>query len=264
MAPPVVDARRRTLWDGLEHGRELLEMIWRWLVFGIVVSAALTVFVPTGGLADTLLGTGPVAILAVLALSVPLYVCATASVPIAASLVAAGLPTGAALVFLMAGPATNVATIGAVKEGFGGRVTAIYLATVVVGSVGLGLAFDAVLGTTAVAATGHHMAGPVAQVSAVLLVAMLIGFAVGDLRGWLRASAVGAVDDPVTELEVEGMSCGGCSSKLDGQLWKVAGVTAVDVSHEAGRAVVHGAVDRQALIRAVEAAGFTPVGADGA
>jgi hypothetical protein len=52
--------------------------------------------------------------LVVLVISLPLYVCTTASVPIAASLIAAGMPAGSALVFLMAGPATNVVTIGAV------------------------------------------------------------------------------------------------------------------------------------------------------
>ena len=70
-----------------------------------------------------------------LVIAVPLYVCATASVPIAAALVASGLPTGAALVFLMAGPATNVATLGAVYRTLGRRPLAIYLSTIIVGSV---------------------------------------------------------------------------------------------------------------------------------
>ena len=251
------EERARTLKDGFEFGVELLQVIWRWLVFGILVSAALTVFLPAGGLADTVLGSGPVAILAVLLLSVPLYVCATASVPIAASLVAAGLPTGAALVFLMAGPATNVATIGAVNRVFGRRVMAIYLATVILGSVGLGLAFDALWGATAVDAAAHHHTAWWAQVSAVALVGILAWFAFDDVRSWLRNQGA-PTEDPVIELSVEGMNCGGCVKKLDGQLWQVDGVTGVEV--EVGRATIRGTATEAHLLEAVRAAGFTPVG----
>lgn len=259
-APAPVHATARTWRDGVDHGVELLQVIWRWLVFGVLVSAALTVYIPAGGLADTVLGTGPVAVLAVLALSVPLYVCATASVPIAASLVAAGLPTGAALVFLMAGPATNVATIGAVHRGFGRRVTAIYLTTVVVGSVTLGLAFDALWGATATAAVAHHHHAWWAQVSAVALVGLIAWFAALDLRSWARntLSRGGAMSDREVTLEVQGMSCGGCSSKLDGFLWKVEGVTGVQVSHDDNRATVRGSASVEAITAAVKEAGFTP------
>ena len=83
--------------------------------------------------------------LAALAVSLPLYVCATASVPIAAALVANGMPAGAALVFLMAGPATNVATIGAIYRGLGVRSLAVYLATIIVGSMTAAVAFDFVI-----------------------------------------------------------------------------------------------------------------------
>lgn len=254
--------RARTWRDGFDHGLELIRSIWGWLVFGVLASALLTTVIPAGGLAATPLGSGPLAVLAALLIAVPLYVCATASVPIAASLVAAGLPTGAALVFLMAGPATNVATIGAVAKGFGRRVTAIYLGTVVIGSLVLALLFDRVWGGTALAAVSHHEhATWWGQLSAVGLVGLIGWFAAEDLRGWLRSFGgdMGASGDRVVELKVEGMNCGGCSSKLDGFLRRVDGVTGVDVSHEAGRATVRGTATEQALIAAVRAAGFVHV-----
>ncbi|MBW1762507.1 MAG: permease, partial [Deltaproteobacteria bacterium] len=98
--------------------------------------------------------------LAALAIALPLYVCATASVPIAAALIAQGMPTGAALVFLMAGPATNIATIGAVKRAFGGRVLAVYLATVVIGSVGLAYLYDAFIPFEAIGSLTHEHGHP--------------------------------------------------------------------------------------------------------
>jgi len=257
VVPP--STTHRTWRDGLDHGVELLQVIWRWLVFGIVASALLTTFIPAGSVGDSVMGSGPIAVLAVLALSVPLYVCATASVPIAAGLVAAGVPTGAALVFLMAGPATNVATIGAVHRGFGKRVLAIYLGTVILGSASLGLAFDAFWGATAVAATQHHHVAWWAQVSAVVLLTLLAWFAVADLRTaarrWNTSTAA-----PQVSIAVEGMSCGSCANKLDGYLRKVEGVTQVRVDHEAGLATIHGTSGQEALYGAVRAAGFTPTG----
>jgi len=253
--PPTT---RRTWRDGLDHGVELLQVIWRWLVFGIIVSALLTTFIPAGSVADSVMGSGPIAIAAVLAISIPLYVCATASVPIAAGLVAAGLPTGAALVFLMAGPATNVATIGAVQRGFGRRVLGIYLATVILGSVGLGLAFDALWGATAVAATQHEHAGVIAQISAALLVAILAGFAAVDLRAALRRWAGSGSTAPEIAIPVQGMTCGGCANKLDGFLRAVEGVTHVEVDHVAGLATIRGHSKEDQLRVAIRDAGFTP------
>ncbi|MHC5068098.1 MAG: permease, partial [Planctomycetota bacterium] len=146
-----VRGRRLAVAFGFVIG-DLLHSIWRWLVVGILVSAALTVWLPAGSWPAA--ATGPWAMVLALAVSLPLYVCAVASVPIAAALVAAGMPTGAALVFLMAGPATNIATIGAIGRNLGWRVATIYLATIIVGSVGGGLLYDAWIGLSV--ADGHH------------------------------------------------------------------------------------------------------------
>ena len=103
--PPATatDQGRPSLGAMFAHGAEMLRTIWRWLLFGVLVSAALTVYVPPDGLAGLGAGGGLLAMLAMLLVSLPLYVCATASVPIAAALVAGGMPVGAARVFLMAG-----------------------------------------------------------------------------------------------------------------------------------------------------------------
>lgn len=128
---------------GLKHADDLVQSIWRWLVIGVLVSAAITAGLPEGWL-QGLTSYGPVpAMVVALLVSLPLYVCATASVPIAASLVASGMPLGAAIVFLMAGPATNLATMGAVYRGLGGRALTAYLTTLILGSVLGALLFEA-------------------------------------------------------------------------------------------------------------------------
>ncbi|MGB7475702.1 MAG: permease, partial [Polyangiales bacterium] len=139
-----------------EHMVDVIRPIWKWIVFGVVASAAITVWIPPGAIAGWSDIHPAVSGLAALAIALPLYVCATASVPIAAALIAQGMPTGAALVFLMAGPATNIATIGAVKRAFGGRVLAVYLATVVIGSVGLAYVYDAFIPFAALGQMTHE------------------------------------------------------------------------------------------------------------
>jgi hypothetical protein len=176
------ETRDRSARAAVLHAVDLLRSIWGWLIVGVLASAVISTFVPPAvigsaaqyGLAATL-GLA-------LAIALPIYVCATASVPIAAALVAGGLPAGAALVFLMAGPATNVATVGAVGRTLGRRTLAVYLGTIIVGSVGLAYAFDSILPTSS--QVEHQHGGPswVAIASAVVLLALFAKFAIEKLR----------------------------------------------------------------------------------
>jgi len=254
--PPVVDERRRNVRDGLEHSVEILENIWGWLVFGVVVSAAITTFVPTSTFAGfaSLGALGAAAV--VLLISIPLYVCATASVPIAAALVAGGMPVGAALVFLLAGPATNVATVGAVYRGFGAKALGVYLGNIVVGSMLGAWAFEALfeLGG-AVTMGGHEHTTWWSTAAAVVLTLALMKFSLDDLRIRLGRRAPTA-DAQVHEVRVDGMSCGGCVKKLTGRLQDADGVESVEVSLEPGLAVVHGPISVPAVHAVIEEAGF--------
>jgi uncharacterized protein len=243
----------------VDHAMEILSGIWRWLVFGVVVSAALTVYLPEGTLASlAVLGTLGTAA-AVLAVSVPLYVCATASVPIAAALVAGGMPAGAALIFLMAGPATNLATIGAIYRGLGSRALAVYLSTIIVGSAGFAFAFDFLLeGSNAAAMHHHEHATWWAAASAGVLLALLGWFAFRDVRMWLTGIVARrrAANAPVTEVGVTGLGCNNCVVKLAGILQQTDGVEAVQVELEPGKAVVHGDIDVGRLSAIIEEAGY--------
>jgi uncharacterized membrane protein YraQ (UPF0718 family)/copper chaperone CopZ len=259
-APAATDAAtpRLGLGDAVDHGLMILRTIWGWIVFGVVVSAAIEVFVPQEWLTGLTAYGAIVPVLVALAISLPLYVCSTASVPIAAALVAGGMPPGAALVFLMAGPATNVATIGAVFRALGGRALTVYLGTITAGSVVAALAFDFVLRmgpTTAPHAHGAEKWWSVA--SAVVLLGLMVWFAAAGLRRradrWLSR---GVSDPPAVELGVAGMKCNGCVSKLEKALLAEDGVASVEVTLEPGKAVVRGSIDAGRVRQVVERLGF--------
>jgi uncharacterized membrane protein YraQ (UPF0718 family)/copper chaperone CopZ len=251
---------KRGLRAMIDHSLELIQMIWRWLVFGIVVSALITVLVPSDAFAGLSAYGGLAAMAATLLISIPMYVCATASVPIAAALVASGLPTGAALVFLMAGPATNVATIGAVYRTLGKRALAVYLSTIILGSIGFGLMFDSLLDTTAKAAVhDHHGATWWATGSAVVLLALLAWFAFQDgaqminkLFGSKSPSSAQTI-----EVDVQGMTCNGCVSRLHKVLTREDGVDSADITLEPGHATIRGKVTEARIRELIEQAGFT-------
>lgn len=113
------------------------------LLVGVLIAGALAAVVPERAW-HMYLGGGLLSILAMMAVGVPIYVCATASVPIAAGLIHLGASPGAAMAFLIAGPASNAATVSLVWKVLGRRTAVIFLITVVVSAVAFGLALDAV------------------------------------------------------------------------------------------------------------------------
>ena len=248
-------------WRVVHHGLDIIRSIWLWLVFGILASAAIEVYVPESFLTGIgSLGILP-SILAALVISLPLYVCATASVPIAAALVAGGLPPGAALVFLMAGPATNVATMGAIFRRFGGRVLAIYLATIVAGSGIAAVAFDWLLSDAlAIGLASHEMHHTWwAQACAVLLLGLFAWFSVVSLAGRLRRR-VGKPAEQLSEVRVavRGMQCGNCVARLEQMLHKTDGIQSAVVNLEPGEAIVRGSVRESQVREVIREAGFQP------
>lgn len=119
---------------------DILGDIGLWFLLGVLLAGAIGVLLPAGVL-ETWLG-GPWAMFAALVVAVPLYVCATASTPLAAALVLKGLSPGAALVFLLAGPATNAATITVVAKVLGRRAAGLYVAAIALCALVLGFATD--------------------------------------------------------------------------------------------------------------------------
>jgi len=170
------ESKSPTLARIFKHGFITLPRdIGKSLLVGLLIAGTIGALLPPGFFGEYI-GTGFAAMLVMMMLGVPVYVCATASVPIAAAMIAKGATPGAALVFLMTGPATNAATIGALWKMMGHRATIIYLATVALTALGCGLLLDLLFEMTSLpdVAMTHSM-GPewLNSAAAITLIAVI-------------------------------------------------------------------------------------------
>lgn len=159
-----------------------------WLLIGLALAAAVTAFVPESFL--TRFGDGLPAMLVMAVIGVPMYICASASTPLAAGLLLAGVSPGAVLVFLLAGPATNIATLGIVRRELGARTLGIYLASVVGVAIVFGYLTNALANVwgldvqSELAASGELLPAWLTLIAAGGLAALTLGWLI---RLWLAA-----------------------------------------------------------------------------
>lgn len=151
---------------------DIYKDIARSLLIGLILGALIVTFMPDN-LAEYISANPLMNYILILAVSIPLYVCATASIPLGLSLLSAGFSPGAAFIFLTAGPATNTITMSVVLNTLGKTSLLIYLTSVIIGSLMFGFFFDSFfsqsLGQMLIIDEQVEEAGFIAQVSSVIL-----------------------------------------------------------------------------------------------
>ncbi len=164
------------LLNGLKYGFVSLPRdIGKPLLLGLVIAALIATVVPDDFFAARL-GRGLPAMLVMMLIGIPMYVCASASVPVAAALILKGLSPGAALVFLITGPGSNAAGLSTIWNTLGRRTAVIYLLTVAGCALAAGVALDAIMQSIDIGVASHvHPMGPsmLPHLSAVTLLAVL-------------------------------------------------------------------------------------------
>ncbi len=210
---------------------ELLQDIAKWLIIGFLIAALISVLLPDDFF-SSFKGFGFIEILVVLAASVPIYICATGSIPIAAVLLLKGVSPGAALVFLMAGPATNVATMTVIGKTMGRKSLIAYLGSIIGGAIIFGLLTnwlfpaDWILSKVVhIHENGEHEMLPKwVQISSTIILAasMIIGY---FIERWQKASKTKEKD--LLVVSVEGMTCSHCENAVKTNLMKLSGITEV-------------------------------------
>lgn len=213
--PPAEHANHHTLLEKIQAGmRYAFGELWGdlagWFFIGLLLAGLISALVPDD-LITAYLGGGLAAMLLMLAFGIPLYICATASTPIAAAMILKGVSPGAALVFMLVGPATNMATISVLVGLLGRRATGVYLACIAITAVLFGLALDALYATLGISAkamvgqAGELLPYPVQLAAALLILALSIKPMYRMIQGWFKKDAGGSDS---------GCGCdGGCGSK---------------------------------------------------
>jgi len=236
---------------------DLFYNLWKWMVAGIIVAALISTFVSKEFLGNSLFADPLYGSIAALFLSIPLYVCATSSVPIAAALVLKGMSPAVAIVFLIAGPATNIATIGLIYKSFGKLFTVVYLSAVSIGSIICAMFFGSVITTQLPTITHQHSQNnPIEIVGAILFLAMIGLFLFRDVKNFLIAKR-SPIDSTIT-FNVDGMSCQGCVGKIRKNLIDQNLATVVSGDTEAKTLTVSGnKIDPEAVSEAITQCGFS-------
>lgn len=243
---------------------ELMGGIARPLFIGTILGGAIAYFVPDGFLAERV-GEGYLGYLVMLAVGIPLYVCASGSLPLAAALLAKGMSPGAAIVFLIAGPATNMATMTVIGEMLGKRTLAIYLAVIALGSLAAGAGSDALFSAFSGwlpdvgPAAGHDGHGLTwVEIVGGAVVGVIIAF--HGLRWLARRLRPGPVGEGTLVLEVPDMTCAHCAATITGAVEGLDGVGGID-ANPATRLVsldLSEGANEAAIERAIARAGYHP------
>ena len=252
------------LWRVLKYAYfDMIQDIGLRLVIGLLVAALINVAVPDEFFLS--FGNQPLLqMLVILAVAVPMYICSTGSIPVAAALMMKGLSPGAALVMLMAGPAVNIASILVVKKSMGSRFTWIYLLTIVGFSILFGLLINA-FGINVVGMSescGMHGACCHAEAAApsvfkivcssllVLFIIIALGMKFFDKFKKQKIEAGTVV------YAVEGMHCNHCKAAVEQSVGKLKGVETCEATPAANALVVTGTASENDIRKAVEQAGF--------
>jgi len=245
---------------------EFIQDISKWLIIGLLLAALLAIVIPDNFFTQYI-DKPWLNMLLVLAASVPLYICATGSVPIAAVLMMKGLSPGAALVFLMAGPATNIATITVLWKSLGKKSTLIYLATIIIGALFFGYIIDTFLPLNWFSITNHihnqhHHILPqwLGITSAIVLIGLIInGFVLNKIKESKEKMEKSKFNSLtiIQKYRVEGMSCKNCKAHVEKDVLALDGIDQVSADFVTGEVAISGNnIDEKKLKDTIESAGY--------
>lgn len=260
--------------EALQYGFvEMMADIGKWLVLGLIIAGLITVFVPESMFAafkdNTLMS-----MLLVLCISIPMYLCATGSIPIAVALMLKGLTPGAALVLLMAGPASNAASILVINKVLGRKTLCLYLISIICGAIAFGYGIDYLMPREWFApsiiqtAEGCTHSSPFQWTCTILLTILLLNILRMKLTHSNTCSCEHHHDhchtghchtDGTTTVSftIKGMNCTHCRTNAEKALRSCHGVEDVTIDLQSGNAQVTGHdLDTHAMDQALKSIGF--------
>ncbi len=241
---------------------DMMQDIGKSLIIGLVVAGIITTVVPDSFF-TIFQGNTLLSIALVLVFAIPMYLCATGSIPIAVAFMLKGLSPGAAIVLLMAGPAVNVASILVVGKVLGRKTMLLYLLSIIGGATLCALAIDYLLPQEwfteplKMLHTCCHEGSPIFNIGAtVVLFLLLVNAFIMRYRKGHEACTCHTKEVTATTYHVKGMSCNHCKANVERVIGQLEGVEEVSVDLASSTATVKGSVTEHEVRKAVESIGF--------
>ena len=250
---------------------EFMEDIAKWLIIGLFLAALIEVVVPETFF-TAYIGNEYIEMLLILVAAIPLYVCATGSIPIAAVLMLKGLSPGAAIVFLMAGPATNAATITVIGKILGRKTLFVYLISIILGALFFGTLVNELLprewflnalGNMHGGEHVHHILPGWLSISAAVILGVLV------INALFRKYFPGLVKPQKSnitkihpamknsEIIVTGMTCRHCKATVENNVGQLDGIEEVEADVEKNRVSISGDhIDLDKVRMKIESLGY--------
>ncbi len=239
---------------------DILQDIGKWLILGIFIAGLITYFVPESFF-RMFTGNLFLSILFVLILAVPMYMCSTGSIPIAIALMLKGISPGTALVLLMAGPATNIASILIIGKVLGKKALLLYLISIILGSVVFALIVDFLLPAKWFALTvttdmlHHHQKDLFfwfKSISGIMLLGLIINAFILKYFPRIKNNIM-----QINAYKIEGMRCNNCKINLVKVLKDINGVKYVDVDLNKGIVYIDGNIDDEKIKEVAVSLGYS-------
>lgn len=234
-------------------------------IVGLLIAALISVLIPDTLLVDLGISSGIWAMLVMIIIGLPMYICSTSSIPIALSLMAKGVSPGAAFVFLFMGPFTNVASLAIISRKLGKRTTVLYVLGAVITALGFGFLLDVLVPVLSFPVftdvQNHTVTGfwDIVEIVVAGVFFLLVFYTIyKKIRARFSSGRKTVVDShPEYSFKVDGMHCDGCAAGVKDKLTSTKGVSSANVSFEDSRAVVKADISPSEIIKIVEKAGYS-------
>ena len=245
---------------------EFLDDISVQFAVGLIISGLIAYFIPSGFFENSSVNNGIIGMLLMIAVGVPMYICATASIPIAVTLMLKGFSPGVAFVFLSVGPATNAASLTILTNVLGKKITTLYVVMISISAIGFGLLLDKIFELFGVNQNQilqhiHEHGGFISEELKWILGAVFGILLIASLYRKLILSKIKSKEMKMESqtIKVGGMSCNHCVMNVKKAIGSVEGVTEVDVNLEQGEAYIKGDFDMTNIENAITEQGYQVV-----
>lgn len=247
---------------------EFLDDISAQFVVGVIIAGLISYFIPDDFFANSVINSGLFGMLLMIVIGIPMYICATASIPIALSLMMKGFSPGVAFVFLAAGPATNAASFAIISKTLGKRIAFYYVGIIAIIAIIMGYLLDwifSIIGTSTIHHVHEHDHSSSfftneISITISIIFAVMLGFSFYRkyfskyFRKRLSISTDAANYQHV--VPIGGMTCNHCVANVKLAIQKVPGVQSVEVRLDENKAYINGDYDESQLKNAVEEIGY--------